>query len=190
MHGLAPSPLFAAIAIPTAKQCLMALAPLLALAGGRWLFVHLDEIIHRLFPTLEWNRELGWLNIRAERRASAFFRWVAYVVYAVLAIALAGIAWGAVAFREIQQWSDPMVMGDLLLRLPVLAACLGLWLFYLGADLLPQLRREYEREDLEKFRAQLAALEESEGAHPGSRLKTKTQIWSKSPLPQRPRFGR
>jgi len=181
MHGSAPFPLFAAIAIPTAWQCFMVLGPLAGLMLLYWLFTHVDRIIHRLFPSLEWNRELGWLNIRAERRATAFFRWLHYVVYAGLAAALAGIVWSAIALREVWQWSDPMVLGNLLLRLPVLVGCLALWIIYLGLELVPKLRREYEAEELENFRAAMAEAEQEE--HRGPRHQP-TQIWSKSPLPQ------
>jgi hypothetical protein len=191
MDGTAPFFPFAIIAIPTAGQCLMLLAPVAAVVLVRWVLGGIDQVIHRLFPSLEWHRELGWLNIRAERRAAAFFRWLNYAVYAALALALAGIVWGAIGIREIWQWSDPYVLGRLALRLPVLVTCLGLWLLYLGAELGPKLRREYEEEELEKFREQLAAQEEDGGKPAGPRHQAAPQLWTKSPLiQQRPRSQR
>jgi hypothetical protein len=183
MPVIAPTPVFAAIAIPTAAQCLMVLGPIAGIFFFGWLLRHLDRGIHRAFPSLAWERELGWLNIRTERQVAAFFRWMGYFVYALLAAALAGIAWGAIALRDIGQWSDPDVLGNLTMRMPVLLLGLGLWMIYLGLELIPKLRREYEREELEKFRVQMAALEEQEEGGrrraPGGHVPL--QIWSKSP---------
>ena len=162
MHGAPIHLPEALIAVPTAAQCLAVLAPLAGLAAFWWLLGWLDRAIHRLFPTLEWQRQLGWLNIKAERRAAKVLRGIGHVIHAVLAIALFGIAWGAVGLRAVDQWSDPMVMGHLLTRLPVLFTCFALWSFYLGGELLPRLRREYEHEELEKFRATLVPDEDDE----------------------------
>jgi hypothetical protein len=185
------APLFLAeIGIPTASQCLAVLAPVAAIFGARWLLHRSDQVVQRLLPSQEWQRQLGWLNIGAERRATTVLRWLGYLVYAALATALYGIAWGAEALRQVGQWSDPMVMGQLTLRLPVLVTCLVVWLIYLGGELLPRLRREYEREELERFRAEQAAAENDHPHAPGSRLTKPPEIWTKSPFSQRPRAGR
>jgi hypothetical protein len=83
------------------------------------------------------------------------------------------------------QWSDPAVMSHLLTRLPVLFTSLGIWVFYLGAELLPKLHREYEREELERFRAELVDPGEEEGA-----ARSRLELRSKSLLPPRPRSQR
>jgi hypothetical protein len=177
------APSLAAISIPTAGQCLAILAPFLAVAVARWVLgTGIDLILGLLFPSEDWDREMGWLNLKSERRASAVLRWIGYVLQAALALALYGIAWGAVGLWEVDQWSDPAVLGRLAGRVPVLLTCLAVWLFYLFGDLLPRLRREYEREELEKFRAEQAALEADQEAA-GPRRPAPLKIWSKSPLP-------
>jgi hypothetical protein len=173
----------AVIAIPTAAQCLALLAPFAALVAFRWVLNRIDRIIHHLFPSLEWQRQLGWLNIRAERQAATVLRWLGYAVYATLGVALVGILWSALGLRAINQWSDSDVLPHLIIRLPVLTVSLGLWFFYLGAELLPKLRREYEREELEKFRAECIPVGEKE--EPYSRLRIASGL--KSPLPPHPR---
>jgi hypothetical protein len=160
--GSASLPL-AIIAVPTAAQFLWMAAPFAALVALRWFLGRLDHLIHRLFPTLEWERQLGWLNIRAERRAARVLRWLGYAVYALLAAALYGMAWGAVGFRAAPLWDGPDAMASVLGRLPVFFACLGLLVFYLAGSLLPRLRREYEQEELERFRAEFISTEDQEG---------------------------
>src|SRR5271170_3083270 len=101
-----------------AWQCFHFAAPFLAVAVLWWLIKRTDRVIHHLFPHLEWEKSLGWLNIRAERRANAALRWVGYGIYALLAVALYGIVWTAEGLRQLDNWSDPSVVGDLALRVP------------------------------------------------------------------------
>src|SRR5277367_6697351 len=109
-----------------AWQCLnFAAPPFLTVAALWWLINRTDRIIHRLFPHLEWEKELGWLNIRAERRVRTALRWIGYCVYALLGAALYGIAWAAEGLQQIDNWPDPEVAGDLALRIPALGICLG-----------------------------------------------------------------
>ena len=147
-------------------------APILAVAAVWWLIGRTDRIINYFFPYLEWEHSLGWLNIRAERRANTALRWVGYGVYATLIAALYGIAWAAEGLQQLDNWSDPWVMGDLALRVPVLVGCLGLWWFYLGCWLVPKLRAEREAAGLKKFRAEMeeAEREREGGMQPRSRV--------------------
>jgi hypothetical protein len=154
-----------------AWQCFVAAAPFLSVAAVWWLVNRTDRIIHHLFPDLEWEKSLGWLNIRAERRAKTALRWVGYGIQALLAVALYGIVWAAEGLRALDRLSDPGVMRDLALRIPALVLCLGLWLIYLGSWLMPKLRAEREEAALKKFRAEMEEAErERETQEPRFRI--------------------
>jgi hypothetical protein len=145
-------------------------APFFVLTAVWWLINRTDRIINRLFPDLEWEKSLGWLNIRAERRANTALRWVGYGIYAMLAVALLGIVWAAQGLQALDNWSDPWVMGDLALRVPVLLFCLGLWVLYLGGWLIPKLRAQRERAAYKKFRAEMEEAERESDMQPRSRV--------------------
>jgi hypothetical protein len=155
----ASSLLLAEIGIPDAGQCLTVAAPILAIFALWWVVQRVDLMIDRLFPNLEWERRLGWLNIRAQRRAEAGLRWIGYFIYAVLAVALCGIVWSARGLGAIKDWSDPSALSPLGRCLPVLLVSGGVWLVYLGCALIPKVRSQHETEELEKFRAEQAELE-------------------------------
>lgn len=158
--------------VSIAWQWFVFAAPFLAVAAVWWLIRRTDRIINHLFPNLEWEHSLGWLNIKAERRANAALRWVGYGIYAMLIAALYGIAWAAEGLQALDNWSDPWVMGELALRVPALGFCLGLWVLYLGGWLIPKLRAEREEAGLKKFRAEMEEAErEREGdMYPRSRI--------------------
>jgi type VI protein secretion system component VasK len=122
----------------------------------------MDQIVGYLFPNKEWELSLGWLNIRAERRARAWLRVIRLGLYLLLLGALGGIVLAAHGFPKLADWSDPWVMGELVLRVPALALCLLIWVAYLGLVLLPRLRTEHEEVEYQKFRADMAELEEEE----------------------------
>jgi hypothetical protein len=167
--AILPFPI-AVIAIPSAIQCFFVLAPIAILAALYGILRGLDRALSRIFPGLEWQRNLGWFNIKAERQAAAALRWLGYAVMAFMASALYGIVWGAEGLRLLSRWYDPDTLAELDLRLPVLFGSLSLLLFYFGVALLPRLRREYEEEELEAFRAEWAALEEEKSSGEPSRL--------------------
>src|SRR5260221_1795792 len=134
MHGAL---LFLAeVAIPSAWQCLVFAAPLLVVAALWWLIERADQTVNHLFPEWEWEKRLGWLNLQAHRRADLVLRWLGYVVYAVLAVALYGIVWAAPVLGNLQQWDDPALMAKGAAQVSVLFICLGLWLGYLGLELI------------------------------------------------------
>ena len=185
MHG-APPLLLAAMAIPTAWQCLGFGAPFLVVAVLWWLIGSTDEILQHLFPHWEWERRLGWLNITAQKRAETFLRGIGHLIHAFLALALYGIVWSVQDLPALDNWADPYAMGDLALHVPVLLVCIGVWLLYFGFWLLPTLRDRYEREELEKFRAEMEDLEQERMMNPVSRIKTlqpkpRTNAPAKSP---------
>ena len=164
----------AGFVFPDAWQCLHFAAPFITVAALWWLINQTDRIVNYLFPYLEWEKSLGWLNIQAERRAQAAMRWLGYGIYATLAAALLGIVWAAEGLQALDNWSDPWVMGDLALRVPVLGFCLGLWWFYLGCWLIPKLRAEREEAGYRKFRAEMeeADREKEEETQPRSRIQS------------------
>jgi len=170
MHG-SLLPAFAEIAIPDAQQCLRVAAPFLAVAGLVALWRNLDEILNRLFPHWEFEKKLGWLNFKAQKRADTFLRGLGYFIYALLAAGLLGILWAAQGLAAIRQWDDVQVLGDILLRVPVLLVSLGFWLFYLFGHLIPRMCGQYEEEELEKFREEQRELEREQDRYPESRLK-------------------
>jgi hypothetical protein len=98
-------------------------------------------------------------------------RWIGYFIYAVLAVALLGIAWASVALASLDRLEDPQVLADLALRVPVLLGCLGLWIVFLGCELIPKLRAKREMEGLKKFRAEQAEIERERERNQPSRLK-------------------
>ncbi len=167
-----PVVLMAEIAIPDAKQCFTWAAPLVILVAAICVIGRMDQIIEGLFPHWEWERRLGWLNIRAQRQAERVLRWIGYFIYAALGLALLGIVWAAKGLALINQWEDPHVAAELARRVPVLLACLGLWLVYLGCELMPKMRGQYEEEELEKFRAEQEEIERQRERDPASRVKT------------------
>ncbi len=182
---------YAQIGIPDASHCLLFAAPFLGAAGTYWLFWHSDTLINWIFPNWEWEKKLGWLNIRVTRWADAVLRWIGYAVYALLAFTLYGIVWSSSAFDDFAQWT-PITVADGMAKISALLLCLGIWFVYLGLELIPKLRHQYEREELEKFRAEHPELDDDEEnpRKPTSPLNpTKIDIWSRTPAP-RQRLGR
>jgi len=196
MNGSIPPSIVAEAILIMAWRCLVFLTPFLTVAALWWLINQTDRIIHFLFPDLEWEKNLGWLNIKAEQRANAALRGLGYSILALLAGALLGIVWAAEGLQQLDHWSDPMVAGDLALRIPVLALCLGAWVLYLGGWLVPKLRAQREEAALKKFRAQMVAAEKDrEQSQPLSRIhaplqKPRTNAPSEKLVPDRTRGRR
>lgn len=159
MHTV-PGPFLAAIGIPGARQVFAFFTPFLVVAVIYALIKRMDHLMARLFPDGDWEKQLGWLNLQAERQTDLVLRWVGYVSYAVLAAALYGLVWGAEAVPSVVHWSDPYVLSELLLRVLVLGVSLTLLLLYFGVWLIPKLRNEYETALLEKFQIEQKRIEE------------------------------
>jgi uncharacterized membrane protein YciS (DUF1049 family) len=139
-----------------ADKALVLAAPLLAVAVLWWLVNRTDRIIARLFPHLEWEKDLGWLNIRAERRAKTALRLLGAVIYLALAGTLIGITW------ETRQIVDALMAGTdwtsssyVMIRMGEVVVYLGAWLIILGSWLLPKVRAEREEKELQRYRAQV-----------------------------------
>jgi hypothetical protein len=180
MHGT--TGLFLAqINIPDARECLVIAAPFLSLVALSWLVKNIDGIIEHLFPDWEWERNLGWLNFSAQRKADAVLRWVGYLIYACLAAALYGMAWAAQGLAAANSGTGAIDMTDVIWRVSVLVGALGFWVAYFGLELIPKLRNQYETEELKRFRAEQAELEKEREPDAVSR--------EKSPL-QKPRLDK
>jgi hypothetical protein len=175
MHGT-PLSVMAEISIPDAPHFLRFAAPFLAVVAFLFLWNRMGAIIGFLFPNLEWEKKLGWLNITAQHRADAFMRWLGYFVYAILALALLGILWVAEGFSviDLDQWTEPQVMVELIVRMLVLLVSLGFWLYYLSFELIPKMHGQYEEEELEKFRIEQKVLDQQKSTNPGSPLSSST----------------
>jgi len=179
------SPILAVIGIPTIAQCLTILAPILGVLGLYWVTRNADWIIDTLFPEWDWEKRLGWINFRVTRRADALWRWLSYAVYALLACALYGITWGATAFADLDLWT-PQSVADGMGKLVVLILSLGLFFLYFGCELIPKLRRQYEKEALDQYRANHPEPEDDPSSPEASsqpRHPVKIDIWSRSPPP-------
>jgi hypothetical protein len=174
MQGAIPPSIAAEALLIMAWKAVVCLAPMVAVGDVFLLAYRIDRIIHRLFPDLEWEKSLGWLNIRAERRANLAMRWLGYAVYIVLGGALYGIAWAAVGLQGLADVTDPLQATDLAMRLPVLLMGLGAWILYFGSWLIPKIRAEREEAGLKRFRAEMEEAErerDQRGHKPQSRVK-------------------
>ena len=141
-----------ALFVPSAAQCFAVTGPIVSIFGLLWLMRHAQEGVEKIFPHWKWERELGWLNIRAHRRAETILCWIRHGVHAGLLTALIGILWVAAVFGNFHEWDDPIAVGYLLLRVPILMAGLIAWVLYFTTALAPRLRAEYEEDELERYR--------------------------------------
>ncbi len=142
-----------ALFVPSASQCWNIAGPIVAVGGVIWLMRNGNRIIEQLFPQLEWERKLGWLNARADRRAKQILRGLQHLLHLFLLVALAGelmFAWLAghpdteTAFGLIALANDYVYMG----------VCLSPWIYYFGVLLGPRLQAEFEEQELARYRAE------------------------------------
>jgi hypothetical protein len=159
MHGPLLHIPYTRFAIPDPRLLLPLIAPVLAVAALWWVANRTERIVNWLFPGLEFERSLGWLNLRAERRAKAAIRAVGYLIQFGLALLLYEIVRLADTFPALDDLSQPGVMISLLFHCAALALCIGTWLLYLGCHLLPKLKREREEQELRQFRRDMAEIE-------------------------------
>ena len=141
-----------ALFAPSAAQCFTVAGPVAGIFGLVWLARHGQNLVEEIFPHWRWERQLGWLNLRAHRRAETVLPWIGYFVHAGLLCALAGIVWNAYLFGNFNQWDDSTAVGYLLLHVSTFVACLAIWIVYLTTILAPKIRHDYERAELERFR--------------------------------------
>ena len=173
MQGVIPPTVVAEAMAIMAWRCIVFLAPFLAVGALWWLVNRTDRVLNYIFPYLEWEKSLGWLNISAERRANTALRWLGYGIYFLLIGALYGILWAAAGMQDWDRaTTDPAAAVDLLVHLPVLVACLGAWMLFLGTWLIPKLRTEREEAALMRFREEMEEAEREREANPPSRVKS------------------
>jgi hypothetical protein len=146
--------MFAATDFPSFSFAASIGVPFAVVALSVWAIWRADHIVHRLFPDAAWERNLGWLNIRAEKRAARALRWFGYGIVILLVDSLFGIYWAATGLPEYADWANPAMLVDLIVRLAVLALCLTIWGIYFGFDLLPRLRAEREEAEHKRFLAE------------------------------------
>jgi hypothetical protein len=172
MHGAIPPSILAEALLIMAWKFLVFLAPIFVIAAVWWLVNQTERIMHYLFPYLEWEHSLGWLNIRAERRARMAMRWIGYLVYFLLAVTLLGLPLGAGGVEQlVDHRPDPPLTTDVAMRLATLFFSSVVWWGYLGCWLIPRLRAAREEAALKKFRAEMAEIEmEREERQPRSRI--------------------
>jgi hypothetical protein len=159
MHGEIPTSIVVEAVLIMAWKFLLLLAPFITVAMLWWLANRADRIMHYLFPNLEWEHSLGWLNVRAERQAKTALRWIGYGIYALLGAALLAIVTSVKGLEETQNLVDPNSIGYVLLWLGTIFVCLGAWVLYLGLWLIPQIRAKREEAGLKEFRVEMAELE-------------------------------
>jgi hypothetical protein len=169
-----------ALFIPTAGQCFAVVAPVASVWGTIWFLRHGDRVIAQLFPHWQWERELGWLNLRANRRAETVLRGLRHLMHAFLLLALAGIlglSW--LVGQRLEMETGPGMFA-LALELIYIGVGLSVWIFYFAAVLAPRLRDEYEEEELQRYRAEHPEKDDAPRSPPSSRI----TMWE-SPRPSR-----
>jgi len=174
MHGEILRLFLADLVDLSPDQLIVMGAPIIAIGVIWWLINRTERVVHYLFPYMEWEQSLGWLNIKAERRANLAMRLVRFGVYVMLIDSLFGIIWGAKGLQQLPNWADPWVFGGLALRVGALCFCLAIWVVYLGTYVFPRIKAEREAADWKKVQAEMKEIEEAQDArepHLHSRVK-------------------
>ena len=142
----------AALLVPTAAQCLQVFGPLVLVFGIVWFWRNAEVFLAQLFPRWEWERTLGWLNLRANRRAERILRVFTHLLHTALLLVLIGIL---VLSRELgQPWDTDSYAGmfSLVAVWIYLITCYGFWVYYFAAVLAPRIREEFEAAELQRYR--------------------------------------
>jgi hypothetical protein len=148
-----------ALLVPSASECWSIARPIVAVGGVIWLMRNGTRLIEALFPQLEWERKLGWLNARADRRANQILRGLRHLLHLFLLVALVGVltlAWLA---------GHPDTASELgLLTLAgiyvYMGVCLSPWIYYFVVLLGPRLQAEFEEQELARYRAENPDIDE------------------------------
>ena len=154
----------AALLVPTAGQCVQIGGPIVLVLGTIWFWRNGEFLLARLFPNWEWERTLGWLNLRANRQAERILRVLTHLLHAALLLALAGIL--ALSWSLGQPVDTDSVIGvfSLVGVWILLIGCYGFWFYYFTAILAPRVRDEYEAAELERYRLENPELEKENRA--------------------------
>lgn len=143
-----------ALLIPSASQCLAVAAPVASIGAVLWFLRHGDQFIAQLFPHWEWERKLGWLNAKANRRAEAILRGLRHLGHAFLLLMLVGIlglSWLAGQPHDMDTADGIFLYA---VELIYIGVCLLPWIYYFTAMLGPRITAEYEEEELMRYRAE------------------------------------
>ncbi len=169
----------AALLVPTAGQCLRVAGPLVLVLGTVWFWRHGELFLERLFPHWEWERNLGWLNLRADRQAERLLRFCTHLLHLALLGALVGILFLSWSLGQPQDTDSAIGLFSLGAVWLYLIACYGFWIYYFVAILAPRVRDEYEAAELARYRKENPELEKENRA--GDRFNV--TVWE----PTRPR---
>ena len=141
-----------ALLVPSAAQCLAFGGPIVSLAGLFWFWRHGDEWIARLFPHLQWKRELGWLNLSADRRADRIMRGLTHALHVGLLAALIGILGFAWLLGQPHDTDSTLGLFSIPFQFIYLPLFLGIWIVYFTYLLGPRVRAEFEEGELRRYR--------------------------------------
>jgi hypothetical protein len=144
----------AALLVPTASQCLRLAGPLLALFGVIWFWRYGDEVLARLFPHWEWERKLGWLNVKANRHVERILRMFTHLLHVTLLAALVGILGFSWLLGQPQDTDTYLGIFSRGFQWINLMACYMIWVYYFLVILGPRMRDEFELEELTRYRVE------------------------------------
>jgi hypothetical protein len=142
----------AALLVPTAGQCLQIGGPIVLVLGTIWFWRNGDLLLERLFPNWEWERQLGWLNLRANRQADRILRALTHLLHGALLIALIGILALSSFLGRPLDTDSAITLFSIFGVWVYLIACYGFWIYYFAAILAPRVRDEYEAAELARYR--------------------------------------
>jgi hypothetical protein len=142
-----------ALLVPSASQLWHIFGPIVSVVVLIWLVRNCNQVIERLFPHLEWERRLGWLNAGADRRARLMLRGLHHLVLFFLALDLLVVLWFAwqIGQRDTETPVGMLVLaGDFVYWGAFLSPCL----YYLFVVLVPRVHAEFEEQELARYRAE------------------------------------
>jgi hypothetical protein len=143
-----------ALLVPSVSQCLAIAAPAAGIGFIIWFLRHGDRVVARLFPHWEWERRLGWLNAKANRRAETVLRGLRHLGHAFLLLDLAAFLALAWLVGGSHDMDSSIGAFSYLLEMGYFGACLVPWIYYFAVILGPRITAEFEEEELQRYRAE------------------------------------
>jgi hypothetical protein len=135
-----------------------------------------NRVIDQLFPQLEWERKLGWLNARADRRANQILRVLQHLLHLFLLVMLVGVltfAW-LVGHPDTDTSLGLFTLAGSYVYLGV---CLSPWIYYFVVVLGPRLQAEFEEQELARYRAENPDVDEEVRKTRASAPSSRITIW-------------
>jgi hypothetical protein len=148
-----------ALLVPSASQCWSIAGPIVAVVVVIWVMRNSTRIVETLFPQLEWERRLGWLNARADRRANQILHGLQHLLHLFLLVMLAG----ELTFAWLAGNPDTASSAGLLTLAGTyvyMGVCLSPWIYYFVVVLGPRLQAEFEEQELARYRAENPDIDE------------------------------